>query len=82
MSVLRSGRRAAWGAYGAGGGAASEPHPCRFTWGAVRRTLYAPLMRWALQDSNLRASDYESAALTAELRARFVAFRSLILPER
>jgi outer membrane lipopolysaccharide assembly protein LptE/RlpB len=27
---------------------------------------------WAQQDSNLRASDYESAALTAELWARAV----------
>ena len=31
-------------------------------------------MEWALQDSNLRASDYESAALTAELRARLCCF--------
>ena len=27
-------------------------------------------VRWALQDSNLGASGYEPAALTAELRAR------------
>ncbi len=30
-------------------------------------------MWWALQDLNLRPTDYESAALTAELRARTLA---------
>ena len=33
-------------------------------------TLFAGKKTWAGQDSNLRPTDYESAALTAELPAR------------
>ena len=33
-----------------------------------RRLL--PSLKWPLQDLNLRPTDYESAALTAELRGR------------
>ena len=35
---------------------------------------------WALQDSNLQPTDYESAALTIELRARWVLFSVSALP--
>src|SRR5207253_5131899 len=49
-------------------------HPRRSAWlgfdvSAAGAAPSAPL-RWAGQDSNLRPTDYESAALTAELPAR------------
>jgi hypothetical protein len=36
----------------------------------IRDTLSGEVPKWARQDSNLGPTDYESAALTAELRAR------------
>src|SRR3954447_2574361 len=35
----------------------------------LRRCRFTAALRWARQDSNLGPTDYESAALTAELRA-------------
>ncbi|SPE35953.1 hypothetical protein SBA6_500008 [Candidatus Sulfopaludibacter sp. SbA6] len=40
-----------------------------------RRELNQKRSWWALKDLNLRPTDYESAALTAELRARSIALR-------
>ena len=48
-----------------GGGAAS-------TFGAEQPTIKLKGGWWALKDLNLRPTDYESAALTAELRARSI----------
>src|SRR4051794_17582662 len=63
----------------------SYPPPRRFR--DTLGTRFSPdppnlaLRRWAGEDSNLRLTDYESAALTAELPARGLPLQQIDVPE-